>query len=65
MFAMVLVPQLLVIAQSLFQPVNTEHFNKCHLLEMVHPFSLRGFEFPANPSTRSSSVCTFSGGLDG
>lgn len=65
MLAVVLVPQLLVIAQSLLQPVNTEHFNKCHLSEVVHPFSLRGFEFPANPSTRSSLVCTFSGGLDG
>jgi len=46
-------------------PMNREHFNKCFVSAVVHPFCLRGFEFPGNPFTGNSLVCTFSGDLDG
>lgn len=62
MLARVLVPQLLVIAQII---AACEHraFQQMPFVRSGSP-TLRGFEFPANPST-SSLVCTFSGGSDG
>lgn len=39
-------------------PVNTEHFNKHPFSAVVYPFCLRGFEFPANPSTGNSLFWT-------